>query len=99
MRRLAFAFILLLPITLCAYEKPYTFIKSEWRAQDMLNLNYTFDDLYNRKQDIAFTVLTSTPVLTDLSDGQIMYHSDTGVYHLYIRNGDDLIQFNGTKIN
>jgi hypothetical protein len=62
-------------------------------------INDNFINLDLNKQSAMFTVLTDTPTLNDLQPNQVKLHTATGVYHIYIRIGNDLIMFTGTKVN
>lgn len=86
--------IMLFVVPLCA--EPLNRITDPVQSRQ---IDENFVDIDLNKQNALFSILTTTPTLTDLRNGQVKLHSDSGVYHIYIRIGNDLIQFDGVKIN
>ena len=67
-----------------ALEKPYHFYRLD-RNIDVLNLNNTLDDLYARKQEKKFTITTSTPSASTMTEGEIVILDQTSNERLFIK--------------
>lgn len=54
----------------------YTFTSLD-KPTDMMNLNRMFGDLYNRKQESNWRVVTSTPTATEMKNNEQLYYINT----------------------
>jgi hypothetical protein len=93
MKRIFFILILLsLAIPLIGADKPFTFNRLD-RRDDIQNLNYLFDDLYSRKQESSFRVVTTTPTAQTMDYGEVLILKQTDNMRIFIKDDDGNVYY------
>jgi len=88
MKRIFFVIVLMsLVTTLMGAEKPFTFNRLD-RKGDIQNINYIFDDLYSRKQESRFRVVTTTPTAQTMDYGEVLILKQTSNMRIFIKDDD-----------
>lgn len=67
--------------------------------QNVVTLNNALQYLDDNKQDEDFEIYETTPTLANFGKGNVKLMKSGTVYRIYIRIDDDLIKFEGTKVN
>lgn len=91
--------LLLLVSPLYAQSSKYYVENLENTPENIIAVRDSFEDISLNKQNARFKVYTTTPTLEDLGKGNVVLMESGGSYRIYIRIEDDLIKFEGVKVN
>lgn len=90
--KIIIAFMVLVCFSVIAgtLEKPFNFSRLD-RPSDLANLNSSLEELYSRKQEKSFRIVTSTPTASDMDYNEVLYLKQTGNVKTFFKDDDGTV--------